>query len=285
MIIDFSSTPPLPELRGVTPHLQNYRRVYRASEEQTDQAVGPEALASYLRLYDALDARTVVVKARDAESTFGFKIENRDLARFCQTHGPRFIGFAGVDPHKGKPAVAELEIAVKELVLSGLNLQCFEHKLHPNDRLLYPLYAKCVELDVPVRIYSTMNYANDRPYDLGHPRHLDQVAMDFPELRIVAGLSGWPWVNDLVGLLRRHPNLYCDTASHHPRYFGVPGSGWEMFLQFGNTLLQDKIMIGFSKDSFGLTVPQLAALYEELPLKETVIEKWLYGNAKRFLRR
>jgi len=65
----------------------------------------------------------------------------------------------------------------------------------------------------------------------------------------------------------------------------VPGSGWDMFLQFGNTLLQDKIMIGFSKDSFGLTVPQLAALYEELPLKETVIEKWLYGNAKRFLRR
>ena len=73
-----------------------------------------------------------------------------------------------------------------------------------------------------MRIYSTMNYANDRPYDLGHPRHLDQIAMDFPELRIVAGLSGWPWVPDLVGLMRRHPNLYCDTAAHHPHYFGVP---------------------------------------------------------------
>jgi len=66
---------------------------------------------------------------------------------------------------------------------------------------------------------------------------------------------------------------------------GLPGSGWEMFLQFGNTLLQDKIMIDCSKDSFGLTVPQLAALDETLPLKETVIEKWLCGNAKRFLHR
>ena len=97
-----------------------------------------------------------------------------------------------------------------------------------------------------------MNYATDRPYDLGHPRHLDQIAMDFPELRIVAGLSGWPWVNEMVALLRRHPNLYCDTASHRPRYFGVPGSGWEQFLQFGNTLLQDKIMVGLSWEAFGM---------------------------------
>ena len=74
----------------------------------------------------------------------------------------------------------------------------------------------------------------------------------FPELRIVAGLSGWPWVNEMVALLRRHPNLYCDTASHRPRYFGVPGSGWEQFLQFGNTLLQDKVMVGLSWEVFGV---------------------------------
>ena len=108
-----------------------------------------------------------------------------------------------------------------------------------------------------MRIYSNMNYATDRPYDLGHPRHLDQVAVDFPELRIVAALSGWPWVNEMVALLRRHPNLYCDTASHHPRYFGVSGSGWEQFLQFGNTLLQDKTMVGLSWEAFGLSMEAL----------------------------
>ena len=84
----------------------------------------------------------------------------------------------------------------------------------------------------------------------------DDLTPHAPELRIDAALSGWPWVNDLVGLMRRHPNLYCDTSAHHPTYFGVAGSGWEMFIQFGNTLLQDKIMVGFSKDSFGLTIPQ-----------------------------
>ena len=138
---------------------------------------------------------------------------------------------------------------------------------------------------MPVRIYTSMNYANDRPYDLGHPRHLDNVAVDFPELRIVAGLSGWPWINDMVGLLRRHPNLYRDTAAHRPRHFATPGSGWDMFLQFGNTLLQDKIMVGLSRGIFGVPFEELIAEYDALPLKDCVKEKWFYRNALTFLRR
>src|SRR6478752_1351293 len=126
MIIDFSSNPPLPEFQKHAPHLQNYRRVYQASEQQVDDSVGPAALSDYLKTYDALDARAVVIKARDLGSTFGFKVENRDVAEFCKAHASRFIGFAGVDPHKGKPAADELELAVKELGLRGLNLQCFE---------------------------------------------------------------------------------------------------------------------------------------------------------------
>ena len=88
----------------------------------------------------------------------------------------------------------------------------------------------------------------------------------------------------MVALLRRHPNLYADTASHRPRYFGVPGSGWEQFLQFGNTLLQDKIMVGLSPSTLGIPYKESIAEYEKLPLKERVIEKWLYGNAQRFFR-
>ena len=136
-----------------------------------------------------------------------------------------------------------------------------------------------------MRVYTSMNYANDRPYDLGHPRHLDCVAVDFPELRIVAGLSGWPWISDMVGLLRRHPNLYADTAAHRPRHFATPGSGWEQFLQFGNTLLQDKIMVGLSRGIFGVPFETLIGEYQELPLKDSVKEKWLYKNALRFLKR
>ena len=68
------------------------------------------------------------------------------------------------------------------------------------------------------------------------------------------------------------------------RYFAQPGSGWEMFLQFGNTLLQDKIMVGLSRYLFDQPFEKLIEAYQALPLKERVVEKWLYGNAARFFR-
>jgi len=153
-----------------------------------------------------------------------------------------------------------------------------------SDRRYYPLYAKAVELDIPVRIYSSMNYATDRPYDLGHPRHLDQVAIDFPELTIIGGLGGWPWVNEMVALVRRHPKLHLDTSAHRAKYLGQRGSGWEMLLQFGNTLIQDKVLVGLSAGLVGQPHDTLIQEYLALPLKDTVKEKWLYRNAARVFR-
>lgn len=212
------------------------------------------------------------------------RVRNEELARIVKAYPGRFRGMASISPFDGMRGVREFERCIREYGLHGLRIAALFNMVPASDRRFYPLYAKCVELDVPVRIYASMNYANDRPYDLGHPRHIDQVAMDFPELRICASLSGWPWVNDMVGLLRRHPNLYCDTAAHHPRYFAQPGSGWEMFMQFGNTLIQDKVMIAISLGSVGLPYKESIALYEKLPLKDSVKDKWFYTNARRFFR-
>lgn len=210
--------------------------------------------------------------------------ENTATARIYAQYPGRFFTFVTLDPTDGMRAVREFERLVKEEGANGLRLSALYNGVTANDRRYYPLYAKAAELDVPVRIYTAMNYANDRPYDLGHPRYLDDVAVDFPELRIVAGLAGWPWVNEMVALLRRHPNLYVDTAAHHPRYFAQPGSGWEQFMQFGNTLLQDKVMVGLSRYLFGTSFEALIEDYKNLPLKEKVVEKWLYGNAATFHR-
>jgi predicted TIM-barrel fold metal-dependent hydrolase len=139
MLIDYSSLPPVQELSRPSRHLENYRRIYETSERETRQEYGPKALAGYLAAYDAIGADHVVVKARDVETTFGVKISNEDVALFCKDHAPRFLGLAGVDPHKGMAAVRELEYAVRELGLRGLNLQCFEHKLPINDPKMYPL--------------------------------------------------------------------------------------------------------------------------------------------------
>lgn len=210
----------------------NYQHVFQGSPTQSDDGGMAKLVADMDRA--GIEAGLLV------------GTRNSSIAQIHRDHPGRFLTLAVLDPGDGMRAVRELERLVREDGAMGIRVNPLYTSVPANDRRYYPLYAKCVELDVPVRIYTSMNYANDRPYDLGHPRYIDDVAIDFPELRIIAGLSGWPWVADMVGLLRRHPNLYCDTAAHRPRHFATVGSGWEQFLQFGNTLLQDKIMVGLS---------------------------------------
>jgi hypothetical protein len=197
----------------------------------------------------------------------------------------RFIGVAIVNPHDGMKAVRELERAVKELGLKCFYATPFRFGIRANDKKFYPLYAKAVELNIPVFIYTTMTYRTDFPMDIGHPVNIDEVAMDFPEMKIIAGLGGWPWVPEMVGVARRHQNVYVSTAGHRPKYFAVPGSGWEMLMQFGNTLLQDKVVFASSWWTYGLPIKQVIQEMRALPLKETVKEKWLYENAARLFQR
>jgi uncharacterized protein len=253
----------------------NYDTVFRG--EAAASAGAEDSLADRAARMVALMDKAGVEKAVIATEA------NSMTADLIRMYPDRLIGFAHLSPYDGMRAVRELERLVKEEAIGGISVAALYDQVSPSDRRYYPLYAKCVELEIPVRIYTSMPYANDRPYDLAHPRHLDRVAIDFPELTIIAGLSGWPWVNDMVGLLRRHPNLYCDTAAHRPRHFATRGSGWEMFLQFGNTLLQDKIMIGLSWQLLGMSMEDVIAEYLDLPLKDSVREKWMYTNAVRVL--
>lgn len=281
--IDFGSTPPVPTLRKTAPHLSNYRRVYRASERaaKPTEAAKPETLEDYLAAYERNNARHVVIKARDLEATFDFKVRNEDVAQFCKDHGPRFIGFAGVDPHKGMEAVRELEHAVRELGLRGLNLQCFENKLRCNDAKMFPLYAKCIELDIPVNIHCSTNFSTATLMDYGRPIYLDEVMVHFPELRVVASPPGFPWVDELIAVAWRHANVSIGLVAMRHKYLNVPNSGYQMLLQYGNSVLQDQIIYGSAYPM--MPIERSLAEIDELPLKESVRQKWLHDNAARLL--
>jgi predicted TIM-barrel fold metal-dependent hydrolase len=269
----FPNSLPRPEGYGFA----NYGRVFRkpgdssAPKEETHEDGGLQKLVADMDRGGV--AQGFLIGARHDK-----------IGEIHRAYAGRFIIGVLLNPLDGMRAVRELERLVKEEGAGALRVSALYNSIPANDRRYYPLYAKCVELDIPVRIYTAMSYANDRPYDLGHPRYLDDVAVDFPELRIVAGLAGWPWIADMVALLRRHPNLYCDTAGHHPRYFAQRGSGWEQFLQFGNSLMQDKVMVGLSRYLFNVPFEDLVAEYHNLPLKDAVKEKWLQKNARTFFR-
>lgn len=275
-LIDFNSRPPIPAFQPDAAHLRNYRQVYRASEAEVQGG-----LDEYLAAYERLGAARVVVKAKDVETTFGLKARNEAIAQFCAAHAPRFTGWAGVDPNKGEAAVQELRHAVRELGLRGLNLQCFEHRLAINDAKMYPLYKACVELDIPVNIHCGINFATGCLMEHGRPLLLDEVMVNIPGLRVVASPPGWPWVHELIGVAWRHRNVYIAVSAVRPKYLAVPGSGYEGLLQFGNTVLQDRILFGSSYPM--QPIERAVAEMMALPLKDAVKEKWLYHNAARFL--
>lgn len=284
--IDYGSTPPVATLNPAPEHkahLDNYRRVYRSSEAAATQGMSEaDALKQYIASYDALGARRVVIKARDVETSFGLKIRNEDVAQFCREHGERFIGFAGVDPMKGMAAIRELEFAVRELGLRGLNIQGFENQVAINDPRLYPLYAKCIELDIPVNLHCSINFSAQSLMKYGHPMQLDEVMVHFPELRVIASPPGWPWVQELIGVAWRHANVYIGLVAVRPKYLDVANSGYEPLLQYGNTVLQDRMIFGSAWPM--QPVARAIEEIEALPLKDSVRRKWLHDNAAELLR-
>jgi hypothetical protein len=286
-VLAFRSSPPPPSILGSgdtfrgreaeTPDgygMANYGRIFRGREQAF--AAEPVELDEFADRLGALGVEKAIIGTSSVPS-------NLYAAQVVRARPDRFLAFACISPWDGMRGVRELERLVRDEGMIGLTASTYRERLPGDDARWYPLYAKCVELGIPVRIYSAMTYANDRPYDIGHPRHLDRVAVDFPELVIIAALGGWPWVAELAALMRRHPKLYCDTAAHRPRYLTRPGSGWEPLLQLGNSLLQDKVMVGISAVTIGLPYETLLAEVLELPLKDAVMEKWLYHNAARVL--
>jgi len=229
------------------------------------------SLPQFVRQMDEAGIEWGAVFAGDADKT----------AAVVRQFPDRFTGTVILNPHDGMKAVRELERSVKELGLKCFYASPFRFGIRANDRRFYPLYAKAAELNIPVQIYATMTYRTDYPMDVGRPLYVDHVAMDFPELKIVAGLGGWPWVPEVIGLARRHQNLYISTAGHRPKYFATPGSGWEMLMQYGNTLLQDRIVFASSWFTYSLPIKQVVEEMMALPLKDSVKEKWLYHNSRR----
>jgi uncharacterized protein len=252
--------------------MANYGRIFRSRREGGDTRPDVD-MDDYVKKLTRLG----IVRS------VPFGVSNEETTALLRRYPDRFLGLAriSINAFKGMTGVRELERLVREEGFVALGVSALVDCIPASDRRYYPLYTKAAELDIPVRIYSSMNYANDRPYDLGHPRHLDQVAMDFPELRIIGGLGGWPWVNEMVALVRRHPNLHIDTSAHRAKYLGQSGSGWEMLIQFGNTLIQDKVLVGLSAGLVGQPHETLIDEYMSLPIKDTVKEKWLYRNAAR----
>ncbi len=200
-------------------------------------------------------------------------ITNDEVAAHVQAFPGRFTGVAAVDLADPVAAVRELRRAVRDLGFRALRVVPWLWKLPPNDRLYYPLYVACVELGIP--FCTQVGHTGPLlPSEPGRPvPYLDEVALTFPELRIVAGHIGHPWTDEMIGLAWKHDNVFIDTSAYLPAYYPAP------LLQFLRTYGKDKVM-------FGSNFPQLPLDrclegVAKLELPPAIEHRFLRENAAR----
>jgi predicted TIM-barrel fold metal-dependent hydrolase len=224
-----------------------------------------------------------VVFTVDAETATGHPpIRNEEVAAACAQHADVLIPFAGVDPHKGRTAVQQARRLVAEHGVRGFKLHPALQAFHPNDPMAYPLYEVIEELGVPVLFHTgqtgigagvrggggiRLKYAN--------PMDLDDVAADFPDLRIIAAHPSFPWQDEALAVATHKPNVYIDLSGWSPKYFPP------QLVRYANTLLKHKVLFG--SDYPVLTPDRWLADFERLEIKPEVRPLILKENAARLL--
>lgn len=145
----------------------------------------------------------------------GVLVSNEEVAAWVAKFPARLVGVCGVDLARPMDAVRELRRAVAA-GFKALRILPWLWRLPPNDRRYYPLYATCVELGVPFCL-QVGHTGPMFPSEPGRPiPYLEEVALDFPELKIVAGHIGAPWTEEMLFLARKLDNVYLDTSAYKP---------------------------------------------------------------------
>ena len=149
----------------------------------------------------------------------------------------RIFGLVGIDPREGMKGVARLESWMSRDSFVGAHLHTYGYGLPLNHRRYYPFYAKCAELGVPV-VMQAGHSAERMPSALGQPILIDDIALDFPELTIVAAHTGWPWIEEMIALAWKHANVYIGTSAHRPKYLDPA------LVRFANSRGRGKLLFG-----------------------------------------
>jgi hypothetical protein len=264
--------PGLPEI-GLEEAMRQYFRV-RWMPENADQ------MAEKYQEWDVFG----VIFSIDSETTTGDPPDSNDyIADIVRKYPEQFMGFATVDPWKGKLAIDELDRSINELGLKGLKLHPIQQAFYPNDTRFYPLYEKCAAYGVPVLFHSGfaasglgMQGGAGLKLKYGAPiPGIDDVAADFPELTIIMAHPAWPWVDEQIAVLLHKPNVYVDFSGWSPGY--IP----DALIREANTRLQDKVMFG--SDFPFITPERWLSDFDQLDIREEVRPKILLENARRVL--
>ena len=213
----------------------------------------------------------------------GFLISNDEVAEFSKKSNGRLIGVGTVDIREPLNAVKEIRRCVNELGFKGIRVLPWLWETPPTDRLFYPVYAACEELGVPLCL-QVGHTGPLKPSEYGRPiPYVDQMALDFPTLKIVCGHIGYPWTQEMIAVATKHQNVYIDTSA-----YTVDRYPEEIKKYIVSKSGRKKVMFG---SNYPMIPPQkclknVDSMFEGLPEAEAKEAKGLFmkGNAERVFR-
>ena len=192
-----------------------------------------------------------------------------------ERHPDRFFGCLHIDPNAGMTAIRAIQEAHDRFAIRGVSL--FPSGCNPpvsiNDKRMYPVYAKCAELGIPV--LCCVGVPGPRlPMAAQHVELIDEVCWYFPELTFVMRHGGEPWVDLAVKLLLKWPNLYYSTSAFAPKRYP------QAIIDFANSRGSDKVMYA-GYFPMGLRLDRIFKELPDVPLRDDVWPKFLRNNALR----
>jgi predicted TIM-barrel fold metal-dependent hydrolase len=282
MIIDVRCRPPLPEFRDyfdiprITWHGQ------RTGAREVSRAFREGSMELFFQEMDEAGIRTAVVQGRNSPEVFmGRKfnaafIRNERIAELQANYPGRFIGLGGIDPSNTvHDSVRETERCIRELNLKGIFVEPGRAlQSNPDDPRMYPLYEKCIELDVPINLMSGPYAGPD--IECANPLYVDRVATRYPNLKILLGHGGYPYVQEVLGVAFKHPNVYVSPDM----YIFAPGG--LAYVDAANGSLREQIVYGSAYPLRPLV--QTIADNRKYPFEPATLEAYFFGNARQLFK-
>lgn len=189
----------------------------------------------------------------------------------------RFRAAYEIDPHKAMDGVRDLERAVKDYgVIAATFFPAGKNPQVPiNDKRMYPFYAKCVELDIPIFVCAGIPGPRV-PAACQEVMLIDEVCWYFPELKFVTRHGCEPWQDLAVKLMLKWPNLYYSTSAFAPKHYP------KAIIDYANTRGSEKIIYA-GYFPMGLSLERIFRELPEVPFNDDVWPKFLRHNAARVL--
>jgi predicted TIM-barrel fold metal-dependent hydrolase len=220
----------------------------------------------------------------DAERETGFRrYSNEDVARLAAENADILIPFASVDPARGRAGAREVRRLVRDFGVRGFKFHPTMQGFFPNDRMAYPVYEACAE-EGAITLFHTgqtgvgsgMRGGMGMRLKYSNPIHLDDVAVDFPDMPIILAHPSFPWQDEALAVCQHKPNVWIDLSGWSPKYFPP------ILVRYANTLLRDKVLFG--SDWPAITPDRWLADFQKAEFRDEVRPLILKENARRLLR-